>query len=109
MLAYSIDIALTFSETSQMPNARFQAAGAIGDAAIREWGILTDENKRSLISYAYQLLQVWLNAFLIFGRYLTYLYCRFCVCYVMDHSGAADGYVQSKVSAVAALLIKRGW
>lgn len=32
-----------------MPNARFQAAGAIGDAAVREWGILTDENKRSLI------------------------------------------------------------
>nr|XP_010934314.3 LOW QUALITY PROTEIN: exportin-4-like [Elaeis guineensis] len=70
-------------ETSQMPNARFQAAGAIGDAAIREWGVLTDENKRSLIS--------------------------FCLCYVMEHSGAADAYVQSKVSAVAALLIKRGW
>jgi hypothetical protein len=32
-----------------MPNARFQAAGAIGDAAIREWRILTDDNKRSLI------------------------------------------------------------
>lgn len=70
-------------ETSQMPNARFQAAGAIGDAAIREWGMLTDENKRSLIS--------------------------FCLCYVMEHAGAADAYVQLKVSAVAALLIKRGW
>jgi hypothetical protein len=32
-----------------MPNARFQAAGAIGDAAIREWGILSDDNKKSLI------------------------------------------------------------
>ena len=32
-----------------MPNARFQAAGAFGDAAVREWGILTDDNKRSLI------------------------------------------------------------
>uniref|UniRef100_A0A0E0BBQ0 Exportin-4 n=1 Tax=Oryza glumipatula TaxID=40148 RepID=A0A0E0BBQ0_9ORYZ len=36
-------------ETSHMPNARFQAAGAIGDAAIREWGILSDDNKKSLI------------------------------------------------------------
>lgn len=32
-----------------MANARFQAAAAIGDAARREWGVLTDENKRSLI------------------------------------------------------------
>jgi hypothetical protein len=32
-----------------MPNARFQAAGAIGDAAVREWGILSDDDKRSLI------------------------------------------------------------
>jgi hypothetical protein len=32
-----------------MPNARFQAAGAIGDAAVREWGILADDNKRSLV------------------------------------------------------------
>lgn len=66
-----------------MPNARFQAAGAIGDAAIREWGILTDENKRSLILY--------------------------CLNYVMEHAGSPDGYVQSKVSAVAARLLKRGW
>ncbi|VAH04298.1 unnamed protein product [Triticum turgidum subsp. durum] len=66
-----------------MPNARFQAAGAIGDAAIREWGILTDDNKRSLILY--------------------------CLNYVMEHAGSPDGYVQSKVSAVAARLLKRGW
>ncbi|VAH16315.1 unnamed protein product [Triticum turgidum subsp. durum] len=70
-------------ETSLMPNARFQAAGAIGDAAIREWGILTDDNKRSLILY--------------------------CLNYVMEHAGSPDGYVQSKVSAVAARLLKRGW
>ncbi|XP_051186487.1 uncharacterized protein [Lolium perenne] len=70
-------------ETSLMPNARFQAAGAIGDAAIREWGILTDENKRSLILY--------------------------CLNYVMEHAGSPDGYVQSKVSAVSARLLKRGW
>ncbi|GJM84806.1 hypothetical protein PR202_ga00512 [Eleusine coracana subsp. coracana] len=71
------------SETSQMPNARFQAAGAIGDAAIREWGILADDNKRSLILY--------------------------CLNYVMEHASSPDGYVQSKVSAVAARLLKRGW
>ncbi|XP_072146754.1 uncharacterized protein [Setaria viridis] len=70
-------------ETSQMPNARFQAAGAIGDAAVREWGILTDDNKRSLILY--------------------------CLNYVMEHASSPDGYVQSKVSAVAARLLKRGW
>ncbi|RRT40665.1 hypothetical protein B296_00054435 [Ensete ventricosum] len=36
-------------ENSQVPNARFQAAGAVGDAAIREWGMLTNENRKSLI------------------------------------------------------------
>ncbi|TVU30390.1 hypothetical protein EJB05_22006 [Eragrostis curvula] len=70
-------------ETSQMPNARFQAAGTIGDAAVREWGILADDNKRSLILY--------------------------CLNYVMEHASSPDGYVQSKVSAVAARLLKRGW
>jgi hypothetical protein len=32
-----------------MASARFQAAGAIGDYAIREWALLTKGNKRSLI------------------------------------------------------------
>lgn len=32
-----------------MPNARFQAAGAIRDAAIREWGFLTADDKKGLI------------------------------------------------------------
>ncbi|EEC67166.1 hypothetical protein OsI_34027 [Oryza sativa Indica Group] len=66
-----------------MPNARFQAAGAIGDAAIREWGILSDDNKKSLIVY--------------------------CLNYVMEHASSPEGYVQAKVSAVAARLLKRGW
>uniref|UniRef100_A0A0E0R0D5 Exportin-4 n=1 Tax=Oryza rufipogon TaxID=4529 RepID=A0A0E0R0D5_ORYRU len=70
-------------ETSHMPNARFQAAGAIGDAAIREWGILSDDNKKSLIVY--------------------------CLNYVMEHASSPEGYVQAKVSAVAARLLKRGW
>lgn len=70
-------------ENSQLANARFQAAGAIRDAAIREWGVLTNENRRSLI--------------------------LFCLCYVMEHLSATDAYVQSKVSAVAAQLLKRGW
>lgn len=70
-------------ENSQLANARFQAASAIRDAAIREWGILTEENQKSLILY--------------------------CLCYVMERANATDAYVQSKVSAVAAQLIKRGW
>uniref|UniRef100_A0A1D1XQV5 Exportin-4 n=1 Tax=Anthurium amnicola TaxID=1678845 RepID=A0A1D1XQV5_9ARAE len=70
-------------ENSELANARFQAAGAIRDAAIREWGILTDEDKKSLIF--------------------------FCLWFVMKHATATDGYVQNKVSAVAAQLIKRGW
>lgn len=36
-------------ENSQVANARFQAAAAIRDAAIREWGLLTSDDKRSLI------------------------------------------------------------
>ncbi|WOL04284.1 exportin-4 isoform X1 [Canna indica] len=70
-------------ENSKMPNARFQAAGAIGDAAIREWGMLTDEDKKGLI--------------------------LFCLHYTMEHASAANAYVQLKVSAVAAQLVKRGW
>lgn len=40
------------AENSQLANARFQAAGAIRDAAIREWGTLSDEDKKGLILYA---------------------------------------------------------
>ncbi|KAG5531333.1 hypothetical protein RHGRI_026075 [Rhododendron griersonianum] len=36
-------------ENSQVANARFQAAAAIRDAAIREWVFLTDDEKKSLI------------------------------------------------------------
>lgn len=32
-----------------MANARFQAAAAIRDAAIREWGFLSTDEKRSMI------------------------------------------------------------
>lgn len=39
------------SENSQVANARFQAAAAIRDAAIREWGFLTSDDKKSLIRY----------------------------------------------------------
>lgn len=35
--------------------------------------------------------------------------CRYCLNYVMEHASSPDGYVQSKVSAVAARLLKRGW
>ncbi|WCJ43784.1 Exportin-4 [Euphorbia peplus] len=70
-------------ENSQVANARFQAAAAIRDAAMREWGFLTNDDKISLIS--------------------------FCLCYVMQHASSPDGYVQGKISSVAAQLIKRGW
>ncbi|KAJ7978174.1 Exportin-4 [Quillaja saponaria] len=70
-------------ENSQVANARFQAAAAIRDAAIREWGFLTADDKRGLIS--------------------------FCLSFVMQHASSPDGYVQAKVSSVAAQLMKRGW
>ncbi|XP_030503962.2 uncharacterized protein LOC115719167 isoform X1 [Cannabis sativa] len=70
-------------ENSLVPNARFQAAAAIRDAAIREWSVLTSDDKRNLIS--------------------------FCLCYVMQHANSPEGYVQAKVSSVAAQLLKRGW
>ncbi|XP_059440440.1 uncharacterized protein LOC132172899 [Corylus avellana] len=68
---------------SKVPNARFQAAAAIRDAAIREWGFLTADDKRSLIS--------------------------FCLCFFMQHASSPEGYVLAKVSSVAAQLMKRGW
>lgn len=70
-------------ENSQVANARFQAAAAIQDAAIREWGFLSIEDRRSLIS--------------------------FCLCFAMQHASSLEGYVQAKVSSVAAQLMKRGW
>ncbi|XP_030511531.1 exportin-4 isoform X2 [Rhodamnia argentea] len=70
-------------ENSQVANARFQAAGAIRDAAIREWAFLTAEDRRSLVS--------------------------FCLGFAMQHAGSPEGYVLAKVSSVAAQLLKRGW
>ncbi|XP_048323988.1 uncharacterized protein LOC107412327 isoform X2 [Ziziphus jujuba] len=70
-------------ENSQVANARFQAASAIRDAAIREWGYLTSDDKINLIS--------------------------FCLGFVMQHANSPEGYVQAKVSSVAAQLLKRGW
>ncbi|XP_056699481.1 uncharacterized protein [Spinacia oleracea] len=70
-------------ESSQVANAKFQAAAAIRDAALREWGILTSVDKGSLIS--------------------------FCLCFVMQHASSSEGYVQAKISSVAAQLLKRGW
>ncbi|XP_039157075.1 exportin-4 isoform X6 [Eucalyptus grandis] len=70
-------------ENSQVANARFQVAGAIRDAAIREWAFLTAEDRRSLVS--------------------------FCLGFAMRHAGSPEGYVLAKVSSVAAQLLKRGW
>ncbi|KAL9413689.1 hypothetical protein AB3S75_042222 [Citrus x aurantiifolia] len=70
-------------ENSQVANARFQAAAAIRDAAMREWSFLTADEKKSLIG--------------------------FCLCFVMQHASSPEGYVQAKISSVAAQLMKRGW
>lgn len=40
---------MSYPENSQVANARFQAAAAIRDAAIREWSFLTADVKRTLI------------------------------------------------------------
>ncbi|CAD5322057.1 unnamed protein product [Arabidopsis thaliana] len=70
-------------ENSQVANARFQAAAAIRESAIREWSFLATDDKGGLIS--------------------------FCLGYVMQHANSSEGYVLSKVSSVAAQLMKRGW
>ncbi|KAK4801722.1 hypothetical protein SAY86_022209 [Trapa natans] len=70
-------------ENSKVANARFQAAGAVRDAAIREWGFLSSDDRRNLIS--------------------------FCLCFALQHADSHESYVQAKVSSVAAQLIKRGW
>lgn len=44
-----LTISPKYSENSQVANARFQAAAAIRDAAIREWGFLAADEIRSLI------------------------------------------------------------
>lgn len=70
-------------EHSQMASARFQAAAALQESAIREWGLFTAEEKSNMRIY--------------------------CLHYVMARAAAPEAYVQAKVSAVAAVLMKRGW
>lgn len=107
-----------FSENSHMPIVRFLAAAAIRVAALREWGLLTDEDKRNLIVYGFSLLWnvtvkkvlclSWLICLHCFKK-LAHFWYRFFLGFVMERASASDTYVQSKVSAVAAQLIKRGW
>ncbi|KAL6581174.1 hypothetical protein OROMI_007097 [Orobanche minor] len=68
---------------SQSANARFRAAGAIRDAAIRDWESLEPANRSGLIS--------------------------FCLCFIMRNARSPEGYVLVKVASVAAQLLKRGW
>lgn len=70
-------------EQSHMANARFQAAAAIQEAALREWGFLSVNEKNGLRMY--------------------------CLQYAIAHANAPEGYVQVKVAAVAAVLTKRSW
>ncbi|KAL9165123.1 hypothetical protein ABFS82_06G150000 [Erythranthe guttata] len=70
-------------ENSQMANARFQAAGIIRHAALREWGLLEADVRRGLVS--------------------------FCLCFIMKHATLPDGYVLVKVASLGAQLLKRGW
>jgi len=44
--------AFVYAENSLVAPARFQAASAIREAAIREWGFLNADDKRSLIRSA---------------------------------------------------------
>ncbi|XP_073305923.1 uncharacterized protein [Primulina huaijiensis] len=70
-------------ENSQLASARFQAAGAIRDAAVREWGFLEANDRIGLIS--------------------------FCLWFIMKNASSPEGYVLAKVASVAAQLLKRGW
>ncbi|BBN15665.1 exportin-4 [Marchantia polymorpha subsp. ruderalis] len=70
-------------EHSHLATARFQAAATMQEAAVREWTLLSAEDKNSLRTY--------------------------CLHYVMARAEAGEPFVQSKVLAVAAVLLKRGW
>ncbi|KAL3681977.1 hypothetical protein R1sor_024933 [Riccia sorocarpa] len=70
-------------EHSQMATARFQAAATMQEAAVREWGLLSAVNKNSLRTY--------------------------CLHYAMARAETGEAFVQAKVLAVAAVLLKRGW
>ncbi|KAG6541019.1 hypothetical protein Mapa_017592 [Marchantia paleacea] len=70
-------------EHSHLATARFQAAATMQEAAVREWTLLSAEDKNSLRTY--------------------------CLHYVMARAEAGEAFVQSKVLAVAAVLLKRGW
>ncbi|KAL2619846.1 hypothetical protein R1flu_000051 [Riccia fluitans] len=70
-------------EHSQMATARFQAAATMQEAAVREWAFLSAEDKNNLRTY--------------------------CLHYVMARAEAGEAFVQAKVLAVAAVLLKRGW
>lgn len=46
-------------ENSQVANARFQAAAAIREAAIREWSFLATDDKGGLIRYLLFFYVIW--------------------------------------------------
>lgn len=48
-------------ENSQVASARFQAAAAIKEAAIREWSFLSTEDKGGLIRLSLSLLLFFLT------------------------------------------------
>ncbi|KAJ7517651.1 hypothetical protein O6H91_21G033100 [Diphasiastrum complanatum] len=70
-------------EHSSVAVARFQAAATIQESAIREWALLSPEDKDNLRIY--------------------------CLHYVISRAEAPEAYVQAKVLSVAAVLLKRGW
>ncbi|EFJ09353.1 hypothetical protein SELMODRAFT_129863 [Selaginella moellendorffii] len=70
-------------ENSQVATAKFLAAATIQEAAIREWTLISPEEKSRLRSY--------------------------CLQYVMARVETSEGYILSKILSVVAALLKRGW
>lgn len=81
LVDYSLITITLVSEHSQVANAKFQAASAIRDAAIREWGFLSAEDKRSLIVYVCRHfilfcgpISVYIFVFFFFFIFIFYSY-----------------------------------
>ncbi|XP_024524931.1 uncharacterized protein LOC9654131 isoform X7 [Selaginella moellendorffii] len=68
-------------ENSQVATAKFLAAATIQEAAIREWTLISPEEKSRLRSY--------------------------CLQYVMARVETSEGYILSKILSVVAALLKR--
>jgi hypothetical protein len=103
MRVFFADGGFIYPENSQVPNARFQAAAAIRYAAIREWGFLAADDKRSLIRLSYVLF-LFLIILVSFTSLVLVHTCSSGINYVITYCNTKMSYHIMQVLKLTCLL-----